>query len=293
MSLLRLPRFARLLAAGAGVAVAFTTQIVKAEDPQTRPTVIRRALVWDRVRNDVELTKQRAELEKAAYLGVASSPATPVLRRQLKLAEGVGLVVDYVEPGSPAQAAGLQPYDVAVRLNDQILVNPPQLAVLVRTFEPGDVVTLTVIREGKSTPVNVKLAERNVKPIGEIAFGPVVSDVLINEAPAATRPAGENAAAAAAAPRAAVGDVVDVTVFDLEGPGLQTKSYSVITASGEIRLPLLDQSVAVRGKTEVELRRAIRDAYQKANVLENANVSVTLTPRIAAQPTKGRREGAR
>src|SRR5687768_16620703 len=68
-------------------------------------------------------------LERGSYLGVACSPVSEVLRRQLKLPEGTGLVVDYVEPESPAQTAGIDPHDVLIRLNEQILVNPPQLAV--------------------------------------------------------------------------------------------------------------------------------------------------------------------
>src|SRR5688500_10785950 len=43
-------------------------------------------------------TVEPAVLEKGTYLGVASSPASAVLRKQLKLPDGIGLVVDYVEP---------------------------------------------------------------------------------------------------------------------------------------------------------------------------------------------------
>src|SRR4051812_3591693 len=42
--------------------------------------------------------------EKAAFLGVAVSSAPGVIRDQLKLPRGVGLVVDHVEADSPAAA---------------------------------------------------------------------------------------------------------------------------------------------------------------------------------------------
>ena len=109
-------------------------------------------------------------LERAAYLGVAASQTTPVLQKHLKLPEGVGLVVDYVEPESPAAAAGLEVYDVMLRFDGQLLVNPQQLAVLVRTFDPGAEVKLRIIRAGEPAVLDLKLVERDVKPVWQIKF---------------------------------------------------------------------------------------------------------------------------
>lgn len=113
---------------------------------------------------------EQAPLVKAAYLGVASSPASAVLRRQLQLAAGVGLVIEFVEPDSPAHGAGVLPYDVLVRLNEQVIVNPEQLAVLVRTFEPNDEVRLSLIREGEPVEIPVRLTERAMKPLALADF---------------------------------------------------------------------------------------------------------------------------
>src|SRR5947209_13436888 len=49
--------------------------------------------------------------EPASYLGVSTSPANAALAEQLKLPRGIGLVVDYVEPKSPAEEAQIKPYD--------------------------------------------------------------------------------------------------------------------------------------------------------------------------------------
>jgi len=108
---------------------------------------------------------------KAAYLGVATSPAQPAMRQQLHLPRGVGLVVDFIEPKSPADEAGLHQYDVIEKLDDQILVNPQQLAVLVRLRQPGDSVKLTAIRDGQRLPIDVKLVEREVPPLEELRLG--------------------------------------------------------------------------------------------------------------------------
>ena len=110
------------------------------------------------------------KFERAAFLGVVTSPATAVLGQQLKLPKGIGLVVDFVEPGSPAATAGVRTYDILHKLNDQLLVNPQQLAVLVRTFKGGDDVSLTVLREGEPIELRAKLAEKELRPIEDVLF---------------------------------------------------------------------------------------------------------------------------
>lgn len=121
---------------------------------------------------------------KVAYLGVATSPAGDLLADQLKLGKGTGLTVDFVEEGSPAAKAGIRPHDILVKLNDQILINPPQLAVLVRLQKPGDKVTLTLIREAKEQKMTAELIEKERVIGGEetgdawIHFAPVPGTAL-------------------------------------------------------------------------------------------------------------------
>lgn len=102
--------------------------------------------------------------ELAAYLGVGTSPAGEAMGKQLALPRGVGLTVDYVDPKSPA-AGKLEQHDVLHKLNDQILVNHGQLAVLIRMNKPGEKVKLTVLRGGKEKEVEVELAEKELPPL--------------------------------------------------------------------------------------------------------------------------------
>jgi hypothetical protein len=85
-----------------------------------------------------------------------------VVSDQLGLAKGLGLVVDYVEPNSPAAAAGVQQNDILKMLNDQILIEPSQLRKLLQTFSDGTEVTLTVLRKGQEQKLTAKLAKKEV-----------------------------------------------------------------------------------------------------------------------------------
>jgi hypothetical protein len=90
-----------------------------------------------------------------------------VLRKQLGLPPGMGLVVDFVVPDSPAQKAGLVQYDVLQKLDDQLIINPAQLAVLVRSHKPGDEVKLGIIHEGKPVMLSIKLVEHELEPLAD------------------------------------------------------------------------------------------------------------------------------
>jgi len=96
------------------------------------------------------------------YLGVDTSQVPSVVSDQLGLAKGFGLVVDYVEPNSPAATAGIQQNDILKMLNDQILIEPSQLRKLLQTFPEGTEVTLTVLRKGQEQKLTAKLAKKEV-----------------------------------------------------------------------------------------------------------------------------------
>src|SRR5438067_2949285 len=96
------------------------------------------------------------------YLGVDTSQVPTVVSEQLGLAKGFGLVVDYVEPNSPAATAGVQQNDILKMLNDQILIDPSQLRKLLQTFQDGTTVTLTILRKGQEQKVTAKLTKKEM-----------------------------------------------------------------------------------------------------------------------------------
>jgi PDZ domain len=94
-----------------------------------------------------------------AWLGISTDEACEVLASQLGLKPGEGLVVIYVEPGSPAAKAGLQKFDVLVAMGDQMLVHPHQLRKLVRLKKEGDSIKLDYYRGGKKQSTTATLSK--------------------------------------------------------------------------------------------------------------------------------------
>ncbi|MCX6953383.1 MAG: PDZ domain-containing protein, partial [Verrucomicrobia bacterium] len=106
------------------------------------------------------LRREPGEMESVTFLGVEAGPVSATLVAQLGLAEGNGLVVNQVLPNSPATGV-LKPHDILLKLDDQILIEQRQLAVLVRGHKEGDEVTLTYLRGGKQATAKVKLAKHD------------------------------------------------------------------------------------------------------------------------------------
>lgn len=116
-------------------------------------------------------------MEKGSFIGVSASPVPGVLRDQLQLKPGIGLVVDFVAPGSPAEKAGLRRSDVIEKLDDQLLVNPQQFAVLVRTREPGKEIRLAIIRAARPQTIAITVEEGDVPPLEDLLSGDGVVNV--------------------------------------------------------------------------------------------------------------------
>lgn len=136
--------------------------------PRILPTIITSAMLVSSTSWTVGFAaepapKPRAHLQSVAEiagasasaqgLGVTLSRATAVLRRQLGLERGAGLVAESVKPGSAAARAGFLQHDVLVRLDDQILVLPEQFDALLESAEPDQALACTVLRGGREVVI--------------------------------------------------------------------------------------------------------------------------------------------
>jgi len=79
-------------------------------------------------------------------LGIYIQPVDQGLADSFGLPEPEGALVSSVNPGSPAQAAGIQPGDVIIALNGQKIENSNDLPVRVASLMPGSKVNLTIWR---------------------------------------------------------------------------------------------------------------------------------------------------
>ncbi|MFM7293035.1 MAG: hypothetical protein ACKO6B_17640 [Planctomycetia bacterium] len=126
-------------------------------------------------------------------LGLRLARASEVLRQQLALARGAGLVVEEVLPGSVADRAGFKRYDVLVLLDDQMLLLPEQLTALLEAAD-GTSLECTVLRGGTKVTISLGEPGRNTRP-SLPALPKPVGPPAIAAAPQPTLPAVRQTAA--------------------------------------------------------------------------------------------------
>ncbi|BDS05107.1 hypothetical protein NT6N_01470 [Oceaniferula spumae] len=102
--------------------------------------------------------------EKVAMLGVGGNQASETLSLHLGLAEGNGLTVYHVVPGSAAAKAGLEAHDIITEVGDKKIGSQDDLRAAVLAHKPGDEVTVKLIHKGKAEEKKIVLGERVVAP---------------------------------------------------------------------------------------------------------------------------------
>ncbi|MFL5874167.1 MAG: S1C family serine protease [Solirubrobacterales bacterium] len=110
-----------------------------------------------------------------AYIGVSSQTLYPQLARKLGLDTDFGSLVSEVAAGGPAAEAGIRGGDekltfqagryrtggdVILNVAGQKIVGPDDLAKVVADHDPGDAVTVTVLRDGQRKDLQLTLGKR-------------------------------------------------------------------------------------------------------------------------------------
>ena len=88
-----------------------------------------------------------------------TNPLTEEDKEAFKLKDKKGALVNSVEPGGPADKAGIKPYDVIVEVDGEKIDDPNDLKFKVADAEPGKKIEIKVIRDGKEQLFTVKVDE--------------------------------------------------------------------------------------------------------------------------------------
>lgn len=95
------------------------------------------------------------------WLGITAQVITPELQDILGLKNNVGVLISNIEPGSPAETAGLQTSDVVIEYDGKKVKDLFYLRNLVTRTEINKEIELVVIRDGKKLNVNVTIVARS------------------------------------------------------------------------------------------------------------------------------------
>jgi serine protease DegQ len=115
------------------------------------------AIPSNMVRDVVEQLLEHGNVQRGR-IGIGIQDVTPGLAEALELTTDRGALVTQVEPGSPADQAGIKPGDVVVAIDDQPIDSGSDLRNTVGLVRAGSAISLTAIRDGERRTVRTTIA---------------------------------------------------------------------------------------------------------------------------------------
>jgi S1-C subfamily serine protease len=130
------------------------------------------------VQRSIAQLREDGEVEYA-YIGISSQALYPQLARKLELDTDFGGLVAEVSRGGPAEEAGIRgadeklPFqatrysvggDVILEIDGEPIVGPDDLAKVVAGHQPGDTVTMTILRDNEREKIELTLGQRPDDP---------------------------------------------------------------------------------------------------------------------------------
>ena len=101
---------------------------------------------------------------QSGYLGIVPSPMTAEMAKFLKLPDSGGVHVTGINPGSPAEKAGLQIDDVILQLQGRKIENPTQLNDEIAALPAGREVILGIWRSAEHRDITLTLGDSTLAP---------------------------------------------------------------------------------------------------------------------------------
>ena len=105
----------------------------------------------------IQIDTVRDIAEQLIATGSAVHAALGVNTRSVTDGARDGALVLNVEPGSAAATAGIREEDIVIAVDDQRVGSSEELVVAVDAYEPGDTITVEVVRGGSSTEIQATL----------------------------------------------------------------------------------------------------------------------------------------
>jgi len=108
--------------------------------------------VFEQIVRDGEVTR--------GWLGVEPTAVTVEIAKALSLARPEGVVIRGIQPGGPAEKAGMKVLDVVTDIGGKSTLSVPQLLARIAELPPGSSAKVHLVRGGRDVDVDVVVGKR-------------------------------------------------------------------------------------------------------------------------------------
>ena len=139
------------------------------------------AIPSDMARQIMRQLIEHGEVQRGS-LGIAMQDINAELARAFGLKQQRGVVISRVEPGSPADKAGLQAGDIVVEVNERTVRSSADMSNVIGLQRIGQVVEMSVLRDAATVKVKAVIEERPVEKISGKTLHPALDGAVLAEA---------------------------------------------------------------------------------------------------------------
>ncbi len=104
--------------------------------------------------------RENGQVDRSYYTGISFVAVTTQIAEALALEDTRGILIADVDSGSPAEEAGLLPYDLIVALQDESISNQDDYIARLFDFRPGDIVTYHILRNNRRVQLSLQIGRR-------------------------------------------------------------------------------------------------------------------------------------
>ncbi len=104
--------------------------------------------------------RENGYVDRSYYIGLKGVSVNQRIARALGLNVVRGVIVDSVDPDSPAEEAGFLPYDVILSIEGEEIDSQIDFAARLYDFRPGDRVRFGIVREGKPRELTMRIGRQ-------------------------------------------------------------------------------------------------------------------------------------
>ena len=108
----------------------------------------------------LEELRDKGFVDRAYYTGLQGRTLPAQWAQALGIPEARGVVVEEVDPGSPADLAGFRPYDVIRAFNGEAIDSREDFLAYLFEYRPGETVSLQVLRDGQTIGLDMTLGSQ-------------------------------------------------------------------------------------------------------------------------------------
>ena len=93
--------------------------------------------------------RENGHVDRSYYTGISFVEVTKDIAEALDFKDTRGLLVAEVDPNSPAEKAGLMPYDLITSIQNKLVTDQDDYVARIYDFRPGDTVTYHILRDNR------------------------------------------------------------------------------------------------------------------------------------------------